>query len=332
MRYLKGYYLLLMAFLMACSKDDSSSDKLGNWMARSPFDGVGRSAAVCFVINDTAYIGTGYDGDDRLAGILWAYDPDINQFRQRAAFTGEGRSNAIAMSIGGKGYVGTGYNGRDRLNDFYEYDPRTDSWTRKNDFPGTKRYGAVAFSLNNKGYITTGYDGNWLKDTWEYDPAKDLFTQVDSYPGNKRSDASVFVINNRAYVMMGTSSASFVSDFFAFNGNTRKWEPLRSIDNLSDDSYDDDYNFKGSGAAAFALRGKGYIVCGNKGSLSTAVWEYTPEGDTWLQKTDFEGAARSGAVGFTVKNRGFVGLGASSSLYLDNFFEFDPTAEYEKND
>ncbi|WP_211327163.1 Kelch repeat-containing protein [Chitinophaga flava] len=331
MRYLKGYSLLLVASLMACSKSSTTTDKIGNWIKRSEFEGVGRSAAASFVIDNKAYVGTGYDGENRLQD-FWVYDVDLNQWTQKAALPGVGRSGAVGMAMAGKGYVGTGYDGLNKLSDFYQYDPASNTWARKADFAGTARYGAVSFALNDKGYIATGYDGNWLKDNWRYDPASNAWTQVQSLTSGKRQDGNAFVIGNKAYVCMGTANGTYVSDFYAFDGGTETWTALRAIDNVSDQSYDDNYNFKGSGAAAFAMRGLGYIATGTKTGLSTAVWEYNPGTDLWVQKTDFEGAARNGATGFTVKDRGFVVLGTSSSQPFDNMFEFDPTAPYNQYD
>lgn len=331
MRYLKGYSLLLVASLMACSKDSSTPDKVGNWVKRSEFEGVGRSGAASFVIDNKAYVGTGYDGENRLKD-FWVYDVDLNQWTQLTAFPGVGRNGAVGMAMAGKGYIGTGYDGLNKLNDFYQYDPVAKNWTIKAPFPGTARYGAVSFALKDLGYIATGYDGNWLKDNWKYDPAANTWEQAESLTSGKRVDANAFVIGNKAYVVMGTANGSYVSDFYSFDGDTKKWTALRSIDNISDQSYDDDYNFKGSGAAAFAMKGLGYVVSGTKSSLSSAVWEYNPGTDLWVQKTDFEGAARNGATGFGAKDRGFVVLGTSSSQPFDNMFEFYPTDEYNQYD
>ncbi|WP_143307855.1 Kelch repeat-containing protein [Chitinophaga vietnamensis] len=330
MRYFKGYSLLLIASLVACSKDNTSTTRIGNWIKRSEFEGVARSGAASFVIDNKAYVGTGFDGTNRLQD-FWVYDVDLNQWTQRAAFTGSGRNGAVGFAAAGKGYVGTGYDGQNRLNDFYQYDPAANTWTRKADFAGTARFGAVSFALKDQGYIATGYDGNWLKDNWRYDPGTNTWTQAESLNSGKRQDASSFVINNRAYVCMGTANSTFITDFYAYDADSAHWITLRPIDNINQ-TYDAAYNFKGSGAASFAMKGKGYIATGTKGALSTAVWEYDPTTDLWNQKTDFEGAARSGATGFTVKDRGFVVLGVSSGQPFDDLYEFDPNAAYNKND
>jgi N-acetylneuraminic acid mutarotase len=332
MRYLKGYCLLLMASLAACSKSSTSTTYLGNWVKKRPqYRGVARSNAASFVIGNKAYVGTGYDGNDRLKD-FWAYDVDQNMWTNVAPFDGPARSGAVGMAIGTKGYIGTGYDGVNKLNDFYEYNPDANAWTRKADFGGTPRYGAVAFGLKDFGYIATGYDGNWQVDNWEYNPATNSWTQAQAMISGKRQDASAFVIGNKAYVCMGTANSTFITDFYVFDGDTKSWATLNSIDNVSDSSFDDSYNFKGSGAASFAIGGKGYIVSGTKGSLSSAVWEYNPQDDRWTQKTDFEGAARTGATGFNVKDRGFVVLGVSNNQPFDDMLEFYPNAEYNKND
>src|SRR2546423_8607295 len=48
--------------------------------------------------------------------------------------------------------------------------------------------------------------------------------------------------------------------------------------------------------------------------------------DTWTQKADFGGTARSGAVGFSIGSKGYIGTGEN---YIDpygknDFWEYDP--------
>ncbi|WP_167021142.1 kelch repeat-containing protein [Chitinophaga sp. Cy-1792] len=332
MRNFKSYSLLLIASMVAsCSKDSTSTSKLGNWIKRSEFEGVARSAAASFVIDNKAYVGTGYDGTNRLQD-FWVYDVDQNQWTQKAVFPGVGRNNASGFAAAGMGYVGVGYDGLNKLQDFYQYNPTANTWARKADFGGTARYGAVGFALKDQGYIATGYDGSWLKDNWMYDPTTDTWAQQQSINSGKRTDASVFVIGNKAYVCMGVANGQNVVDFYAYDADAKSWTQLRDIANTSDQPYDDAYNFAGYAAASFAMKGKGYIACGTKTGLSTACWEYDPTTDLWIQKTDFEGAARNYATGFTVKDRGFVVLGTSASQPFDDMREFDPTAEYNAND
>ena len=47
--------------------------------------------------------------------------------------------------------------------------------------------------------------------------------------------------------------------------------------------------------------------------------------DTWTQKADFGGAARYGAVGFSIGSKGYIGTGADSGfVFQKDFWEYDP--------
>src|SRR5674476_1180928 len=81
--------------IISCHKGSSTSTTIGNWVSKSDLDGVARSEAVSFVVNDTAYIGTGYDGNVRLND-LWQYDAVKNFWTQKADFPGVPRSSAVA--------------------------------------------------------------------------------------------------------------------------------------------------------------------------------------------------------------------------------------------
>src|SRR6266446_8014012 len=47
--------------------------------------------------------------------------------------------------------------------------------------------------------------------------------------------------------------------------------------------------------------------------------------DTWTQKADFGGTARSVAVGFSIGNKGYIGTGADyvASIFTKSFWEYD---------
>lgn len=314
--------------LTSCSKssDDDSSDILGDWSRASDFEGVARTEAVSFTIGDNAYVGSGYDGTNRLSD-YWSLDPTTGTWTQKADMPGAARSSAVAFTVNGKGYVGTGYDGLDKLKDLYEYDPSLNSWTRKTDFPAAARYEATGFAIGDKGYITCGFDGNYLKDLWEYDPSTDQWTQKASLGGTKRSSAQVFVINNYAYVVGGINNGDYPNDFWKYDPSSNNWTQQRSITNISSDSYDDNYSdITRSNASAFVMNNKGYLVCGEKNGVLTTVWQYNPVDDTWESRTALEASARSGAIGFTVKGSGYITTGSNSSYRFDDLWKFNPDA------
>ena len=335
---LKNFTLLsilsIPLLISSCTKSTTTTTVLGNWVTRSEFEGVARSEAVSFVLNNKVYIGTGYDGTNRLQD-LWQYDPVLNSWRQKATFIGAPRSSAVAFAANGKGYLGTGYDGANKLNDFYQYNDTTNTWIQKSNFAGSARYDAVAFSVANLGYVATGYDGNYLKDFWSYTPATDTWAQQVSMGGTKRSQAISFVYNNKAYITTGSNngSSSDVNDLWVFDPTaTPIWKSLRAIANVSPDSYDDAYAIVRANAVAFVMNDKAYITCGENGAVLNDTWEYDFVNDLWAKKTAYEGVARTGAIGFGINNRGFVMTGRSSSLPFDDIREFFPLAAYNALD
>lgn len=324
--------VLLFSILLIVSgckdkDEDDDEDLIGNWVELSDFEGVPRTDAVVFTIGNKAYVGTGYDGEKRLND-FWEYDPQLNNWTRKADFPGIPRNGAVGFGTDTKGYIGTGYDGVNKLNDFWEYDPVADKWTRAADFAGTARYGAVSFSINNKCYVGTGYDGNSLKDFWEYDPSTNQWTQKVSLTGGKRRDAAAFVINGKGYILTGIDNGSYETDLLEFDPETNSWEKKRSIANVSDEDYDDDYgSIAGINKAAFAINGKGYLVTGGMGSAGTDVWEYDPQSDLWQQKTSLEAPGRIEAVGFSIDKMGYLTTGRNVSYYFDDLWGFKPDVE-----
>lgn len=329
--------LLLLSVIISlgiasCSKSSTSTAVTGNWVSKSDFDGVARSEAVSFVLNDKAYIGTGYDGNTRLKD-LWVYDATSNFWEQKADLPGVARSSAIAFAASGKGYVGTGFDGVNKLQDMWAYDPSTNTWVQKADFAGSARYDAVGFSIQDKGYVSTGFDGNYLKDFWEYDPASDTWTLKPGFGGSKRMAAVAFVHANKGYIVTGTNNGTPVSDFWSYDPSISAWTELRQIANLSSDSYDDSYtSIVRSNAVAFLVGDKAYLTTGENGTLLTSAWEYDFVNDLWTSKTAYEGAARTGALGFSLSTGGYVVTGRSSTYPFDDLRQFFPDQDYNAND
>lgn len=328
--YLWAIILLFSMLVTACSSDDDDDDLVGNWVGRADFDGVTRGNATSFVIGDKGYLFGGYDGDERLRD-LWEYDPVGNYWIEKAPLPDEAnaRNSAAGFSIGDKGYIGTGYDGVDYLCDFWEYDPASNTWARKADFVGTNRYGAVGFSLGSHGFMGCGYDGKYLKDIYKYDPASDSWELIP-FPGSKRLGASAFVIDNKAYLLGGINNQKYVYDFWMFDGDA--WTQKRDIANTNDDSYDDDYSIVRAYGVALVINGQAYYTTGESGSLRNDTWEYNSIKDVWEEKTSFEGASRTNAVGFSFGDKGFLATGRSSSYRFDDLYEFFPFEEYEEYD
>jgi len=318
-------FIAVLFTINGCSKSTTTTTTvLGDWSRASDFEGVARTEAVEFTIGDTAYVGSGFDGTNRLSD-YWSFDHNSGTWTQKADLPNAARSSAIAFTAAGRGYVGTGYDGTDRLKDFYEYNPASNSWTKKADFAGSARYDARAFSLNDKGYVTCGFDGNHLKDLWEYDPETNQWVQKASLGGTKRSAPSTFVIGSNAYVVGGINNGTYPDDFWMYDAGSNSWTEKRKISNASTDTYDDSYaDLERSNASTFVMNSKAYLLCGERNGILGTAWEYNPTDDTWASKTALEAAARSGAVTFTVGGVGYITTGSNSTYRFDDLWKFNP--------
>lgn len=353
------FYLLLFIIVptlfFSCKKSDSTTPLVGNWTSPSQIKGIARSGAVSFTIGEFVYYGLGYNqlNKPRYLKDFYRYDYSKNQFVKLASLpdTAQGRSDAVAFSVNGKGYIGTGYNGdleNSYLTDFWEYDPATDQWRKVASLPGWTidannpgRRNAVAFAIGAEGFVGTGNNGTYLNDFWKYTPNADsgVWTPVADLPF-ARQNAVSFVIDNKGYVVTGDNNNSYISGaerLYVYDPAQNVWERKRDITNTSTESYDDNYTSiaRSNGVAMVMNDGtqtKAYISTGiyNSSPMST-TWEYNPSTDLWTQKTQFEGASRRGAFGFSVGNRIFVACGTNGSSYYSDIWEFKPTEEYDAN-
>jgi len=328
--------ILIFVCLSSCHDSSDDSTSIGNWVRSTPFKGSRRSGAVVFTINNKAYIGLGYNGDDYFTDI-YEYDLSLGFWKTKSPFPGIPRERAVAFTIGGKAYIGLGYNRdqpKEELADFWQYDPVADTWTQLHDFGGSARYNAVGFAINDKGYVGTGNDGsNWNGDFWEYNPGDDSWEEIVSYPGQKREEATAFVLNGHAFLCTGRNNGVTDIDFWEFDPTAKSWTSRTPDDG---ESYYSDFTaaVHRYGAISFTMNGKAYIGTGinSSGSADNKIYVYDPSTQAWDIVTDFEGSSRSQAVAFILSSRVFVGTGQSGSSRFDDIWEFRPDEEYNAND
>jgi N-acetylneuraminic acid mutarotase len=333
--------LFIFTGLIACRPNNIPANQIGDWAAESQLNGPTRSEAVSFVIDNFAYVGTGWDGLVTRYNDFWKYDPVGNSWSQVTSMPDSAaRNSAVAFTANGKGYVGTGYDGFRYLSDFYQFDPATNAWTRKSDYPGGGSYEATAFGIDDFGYAGTGYDGtNALKDFYKYDPVKDEWTDI-GFSGNKRYGAVAFVYNHTGYVLTGVNSGVMQSDFWKYDPDSLKWTELRHISNYSTDSYDDGYTtIERWNGSTFVEGNHAYMSTGENVGYNTNTWDYDITNDTWSLKTPFEGPPTTGAVGFSLTGinggGGFIATGRSSPGQAgasDYLWQFYPNLGQNPND
>ncbi len=294
-------------------KPYDGQDSLGVWEQRGIFKGGARMSAVAFVINDTAYVGTGIIDivNKTPTGDMWKWSEVGGMYNQWRRIDSLGqnseRYNAIAFSLTldngeTRGYVGLGK--RDfNFNDLMYYKPEADT-------PGA--YPGAAW-VNQENFL-----------------------------GGNRSEAMVAVVNNRAFVGGGIdNNGVYQSNFYIFDptaGTSGKWRGLQQgcpaparangtafALSTSRDGTDKHYFYFGTG------RGTG-------GVLYNDWWRYDYGQGQWFQCSDIvdgldTAEARQGAIGFSIikskvhfgaNERGFVGFGQTASGLKKDFWEYLP--------
>jgi N-acetylneuraminic acid mutarotase len=176
------------------------------WTQMNNFGGGTRDAGIAFVLNDTAYVGCGFDGSVMYAD-LWRYDEANDNWVQvpntlpttlifPACFVVDGR--AFILSGGTTGGV-------NETNQMWEYLPSTQSFTPRAPYPGAARQAAIAFAGTDHGFIAggmAGYTTNY-SDMYRYNPDSNTWSAAGSIPLFGSAWASVFTIGNTAYAGLG---------------------------------------------------------------------------------------------------------------------------------
>jgi hypothetical protein len=144
-----------------------------------------------------------------------------------------------------------------------------------------------------------------------------------------RAYMATFVIGDKGYACCGTNGTGEMRarrEVYAFDhtaGVNGSW-----IETLG--------AFPGSArqqAVGFSLNGKGYVGTGWDGDLTDMkdFWQYDPASDTWTEVAPLPGAARRGAIAFSLtvngQEYGYVGTGYTEKPekdYMFDFWQFDP--------
>jgi N-acetylneuraminic acid mutarotase len=381
--YISLCLVLPLAILFSCSKGFVNYNQDGNWVGRAPFAGIPIGEGASFSINTIGYVGTGINPvtpnqklttmykytPTQIAPSLYGYDSAVGTWAQIASFPGQARSNAVGFTIGSTGYIGSGLanDGVTSLADFYSYNPGANTWSQidsiHDDSTSYPRFDAVAFGFDTTAYVLTGTNQlYYFSDVWRYSPSTNTWIEQRAFPGSQRSGAVSFVFNGQGYIATGFTPGSkwsignYCYDFWLFtpmsDTSTLSWHRLRDIYNTSPQTYDDGYaNIIRRNGASFLILGqkdgnKGYISTGSFNNTDiTYTWEYDFATDLWTEKTPYEGAARTGAVGFTLvqsvptiagasTTRGFIatGLNQAYTAGFQDLEEFFPNQTYNAYD
>lgn len=206
--------------------------------------------------------------------------------------------------------------------DIKRYDRATDSWpVYPADDYRTARHGMVQYNLffhnvdcyqfSGLGYIT---EERAASKYYYYRGMSAIFPVGGSpvYPlyGGEEGELALFTTTDEAYFLTQNGSPAMRSIHAIFTQTVRAPlpEPPGTL-------------------ATFSIRNIGYVVNQRLGQ-PTRLWAYDPSTDTWTQKADFPGAARSRGVGFALARRGYFGLGLTpDGQGLRDLWQYDPIAD-----
>lgn len=162
--------------------------------------------------------------------------------------------------------------------------------------------------------------------------AQGTWTQQSDFGGPAIADAVGFAIGDKGYVGTGVgwTDAGYgvaTSSFREYDPSTDTWTRKAHVPGPP--------QARVASAAAFSIGSKGYIGTGARGMGDDAhvrdFLEYDPVTDRWTRKADFGGVGRSGAVGFPIGDKGYIGLGFTGSVvgnpYLSDLWEYDPASD-----
>jgi N-acetylneuraminic acid mutarotase len=237
--------------------------------------------------------------------------------------------DCIGFSIGTDGYVGTGQSvygdNTTIVKSMYKYDSINDSWSQIADYP-IALYNAMAFAIGDTGYVGCGYnftgdqDVNY-SDFYSYDPTSNTWTQRASLPGLARDGGIAFSIGSKGYMGSGEAAEDdwyMQLDFYEYDPSDDTWTQKADVP-------------VGAWApACFSIGNNGYYAGYMTGYMtdewvySTSVYRYNQATNTWSQMSDFIGAARGYAIGFSAGLNGYIGLGGDENGFCLDFYEYSP--------
>lgn len=276
------------------------------------------------------------DGGDPVttSGICWGTDvnPTINNNKTTDGFAGIGSftSNLGGLDPGTIYFVrayAVNSTGIAYGNEVTFSTPLTDPPGQKAYYPGGARYEAASFSIGTKVYLGIGYnDGDFpARDLWEWDQATNVWTRKADFPGSIEGSYLCFSIGSKGYIETGSvywNNVLIPNEFWEYDPATNAWTQKATIPVAPGRR----------GAVGFSIGTKGYIGTGVKadgisGSYYQDFWEWDQETNVWTQKTNFPGNIQSGAVGFSIGSKGYIGSGSDGTNYIKDFWEWDQATD-----
>lgn len=189
-------------------------------------------------------------------------------------------------------------------------------WDVGLEFPAMGRDDAVCFTMDKIVFIGTGNHGGFNESNkfYGYNTRNQSWVDVPDFPGTQRQYARAEVVGFKAYVFGGVSPNNVpLKDVWEFDLGENKWTEVKSFPGAA----------RWAGAS-FVIEDEIYYGSGKDTIVSYKdFWKYNATEDAWYRLADLP-QKRHETIGFTVFNKGFIGLGMDSAGTLHSeLWEYD---------
>jgi N-acetylneuraminic acid mutarotase len=189
------------------------------WNILPDFPGSPRIDAISFVIDEKAYVGSGYDGTNTRD--FYAYEPRAGTWQRIPDFPGGDIHAAVGAGTGSRGFVIGGARAPHDYKFVYEYTPAAHAWVKRSDFPSHPRNFHCGTAIDDN-FIVMGTGGSYeinvrLKDFYLYDIAADSWSAIPDYPADASGTSRPIgaAVDGKAYFGTGFD-ADYTNDWNQF--------------------------------------------------------------------------------------------------------------------
>lgn len=223
--------MLCILFVLLCSFSGHSQ----SWIQVTDFPSTERDDGISFVIDNTAYCGTGYKVGWTETKDFYAFSMNTDTWSAIAALPdGNERQYASGFASATHGFVFGGVKGGTFLNDLWQYDPETNSWLQKTSLPAIGRSGSASFVIDNVAYIIGGKSNtsDAISEVWAYDMMNDTWQQKNDFPFGSRFRASASANDDTGYLIFGKDENNlFYNNLYKYNPITDLWTAISEFPN-----------------------------------------------------------------------------------------------------
>lgn len=295
-----------------------------SWTLMTPFPGNARENPIAFAVNNKGYVGFGENITNGYLKDMYVFDGTTTLFGTWTAETSlaaGGRTASSAFVIGNSGYVvgGNVAGLANTVSETWAFSTDTHKWTERNNADVGVRNSATGFAVNGIGYITGGFDGGVAgsdfykyRDMFAYNPTTGNWSKTTDFTGAAFTYAPSFVINNIAYIYTPTINGDGRFQLWSYDPSTSTWAQ-KATQSFSVDAF-------------FVINNIAY----GQNITNDVLLQYNPANNSWAFKNGFPGLLQSGSyyrgqgVAFAINGKGYYGLGAAGSTYLNDIWEYDP--------